>query len=193
VDTCMKAHRGHLDSTIDDLAQSVPELTGPSVSSAAVPLQENTSITAGRDAGILGLVSNVSIPDSICYDGRYCVHACVGLEVCRDLLRASECRTLTGTGKRHSSYSRLPPASREMRNQNWRPSAGLSITSDVIDMGMPQFQLRELDVENGRYTGHIATFSNSLVFASPATGLMRFDSVPETASLAAAGKSGTEP
>jgi small-conductance mechanosensitive channel len=67
------------------------------------------------------------------------------------------------------------------------------VTGDVIDMGLLQFQLREVDVENGRYTGHVATFSNSLVFVSPATGLMRFDSAPEKTSQAAASKSGTEP
>jgi small-conductance mechanosensitive channel len=67
------------------------------------------------------------------------------------------------------------------------------VTGDVIDMGLLQFQLREFDVEKGRYTGHVATFSNSLVFVSPATGLMRFDSAPEKISQAATGKSGTEP
>jgi hypothetical protein len=60
-------------------------------------------------------------------------------------------------------------------------------------MGLLQFQLREFDVDNGRYTGHMATFSNSLVFVSPATGLVRFDSGPEKTSQAAASKSGTEP
>jgi hypothetical protein len=39
----------------------------------------------------------------------------------------------------------------------------------------------------------VATFSNSLVFVSPAKGLMRFDSAPEITSEAAASKSGTEP
>jgi small-conductance mechanosensitive channel len=67
------------------------------------------------------------------------------------------------------------------------------VTGDVIDMGLLQFQLREFDVENGRYTGHVATFSNSLVFVSPATGLMRFDSAPEKTSQAIASKSRTEP
>ena len=67
------------------------------------------------------------------------------------------------------------------------------VTGDVIDMGLLQFQLREFDVENGRHTGHVATFSNSLVFVSPATGLMRFDCAPEKTSQAAANKSGTEP
>jgi small-conductance mechanosensitive channel len=66
------------------------------------------------------------------------------------------------------------------------------VTGDVIDMGLLQFQLREFDVENGRYTGHVATFSNSLVFVSPATGLMRFDAAPEKISQATASKSGTE-
>lgn len=67
------------------------------------------------------------------------------------------------------------------------------VTGDVIDMGLLQFQLKEFNVENGRYTGHVATFSNSLVFVSPATGLMRFDSAQENTSQAAAGKSGPEP
>jgi len=67
------------------------------------------------------------------------------------------------------------------------------VTGDVIDMGLLQFQLREFDVENERYTGHVATFSNSLVFVSPATGLMRFDSAPEKNPQAAASKSGTDP
>ena len=67
------------------------------------------------------------------------------------------------------------------------------VSGDVIDMGLLQFQLREFDVKNGRYTGHVATFSNSLVFVSPATGLVRFDSAPEKTSHAASNKSGTEP
>jgi small-conductance mechanosensitive channel len=66
------------------------------------------------------------------------------------------------------------------------------VTGDVIDMGLLQFQLREFDVENGKYTGHVATFSNSLVFVSPATGLMRFDSAAEKTAQAAS-KGGTEP
>src|ERR1700751_4317114 len=52
------------------------------------------------------------------------------------------------------------------------------ITGDVINMGLLQFQLREFDVEEGRFTGHVATFSNSLVFVSPATGLLKFNSAP---------------
>jgi small-conductance mechanosensitive channel len=66
------------------------------------------------------------------------------------------------------------------------------VTGDVVDMGMLQFQLREVDAENGRYTGHVATFSNSLVFVSPATGLMRFDSAAEKTPHEAASKSGTK-
>jgi len=67
------------------------------------------------------------------------------------------------------------------------------VTGDVVDMGLLQFQLREFDVENDKYTGHVATFSNSLVFVSPATGLMRFDSSPEKTSPALASESGTAP
>lgn len=50
------------------------------------------------------------------------------------------------------------------------------ITGDVIDMGLLQFQLREFDVQKQRFTGHVATFSNSLVFVSPAIGLLKFKS-----------------
>ncbi len=52
------------------------------------------------------------------------------------------------------------------------------ITGDVINMGILQFQLREFDVQKARITGHVATFSNSLVFVSPATGLLRLSSAP---------------
>jgi hypothetical protein len=67
------------------------------------------------------------------------------------------------------------------------------ITGEVIDMGMLQFQLREFDVERGRFTGHVATFSNSLVFVSPATGLLRLGSTPGKAAAAVANDNGTEP
>jgi hypothetical protein len=59
------------------------------------------------------------------------------------------------------------------------------ITGDVIDMGLLQFQLREFDVDEGRFTGHVATFSNSLVFVSPATGLLKFSSALGTAARVA--------
>jgi hypothetical protein len=67
------------------------------------------------------------------------------------------------------------------------------ITGDVINMGLLQFQLREFDVEEERFTGHVATFSNSLVFVSPAVGLLKFNSVPEKTSQGAAGTRGAEP
>jgi hypothetical protein len=47
------------------------------------------------------------------------------------------------------------------------------ITGDIIDMGL-------LHMQNQCFTGHVATFSNSLVFISPATSLLKFDSSPET-------------
>ena len=50
------------------------------------------------------------------------------------------------------------------------------ITGDVINMGLLQFQLREFDVEQERSTDHVATFSNSLVFVSPAVGLLKLSS-----------------
>jgi hypothetical protein len=68
-----------------------------------------------------------------------------------------------------------------------------SITGDVINMGMLQFQLREFDLQRGRFTGHVATFSNSLVFLSPATGLLRLSSAPGKAVAAVANDNGTEP
>ena len=55
------------------------------------------------------------------------------------------------------------------------------ITGDVINMGLLQFQLKEFDVQKQRFTGHVATFSNSLVFVSPATGLVKLNSVAEKA------------
>ncbi len=60
-------------------------------------------------------------------------------------------------------------------------------------MGMLQFQLREFDAQRGRFTGHVATFSNSLVFVSPATGLLRLSSAPGKAVAAVANDNGTEP
>jgi hypothetical protein len=66
------------------------------------------------------------------------------------------------------------------------------VVGDVIDMGLLQFQLKEFDVEKGRYTGHVATFSNSLVFVSPATGIVKFGTAPDKISEAAVSNSGTE-
>jgi hypothetical protein len=51
-------------------------------------------------------------------------------------------------------------------------------------MGLLQFQLKEFDVQEGRFTGHVATFSNSLVFLSPAIGLLKFNSALGKASEA---------
>jgi len=67
------------------------------------------------------------------------------------------------------------------------------ITGDVINMGMLQFQLREFDAQRGGFTGHVATFSNSLVFLSPATGLLRLSSAPGKAAAAVANHHGSEP
>jgi hypothetical protein len=67
------------------------------------------------------------------------------------------------------------------------------ITGDVSNMGLLQFQLREFDVQKQRFTGHVATFSNSLVFVSPAIGLLKFDSTLENAAKSTGSKVGTEP
>jgi Mechanosensitive ion channel len=48
------------------------------------------------------------------------------------------------------------------------------VTGDVIDIGLLQFQLREVDMRIQQPTGHVATFSNSFVFVAPATGLFKF-------------------
>jgi small-conductance mechanosensitive channel len=339
-------HSGHLDSTIDDLAQSIPEVTGVSVSSATVPLQEANSRTAGRDAGILGLVSEVSamkhklhvvdekirltdnltlsanklrIPlagfiahliqtvaisnsqtsdllslreekshlDALTLDLNELSPVIVALDKQKVLLAEYRSHVLpwriavagqyrrawkellirlvvvlliiglllaTGQLSRRFTLRRVhDPNRRRFISMSYQfltlfaitvvivfvlasdlrsvatyfglLSAGLllalenvilatlgslllvgkrgirigdrvqvsGVTGDVIDMGLLQFQLREFDVENGKYTGHMATFSNSLVFVSPATGLVRFDSAPEKTSQAAASKSGTEP
>ena len=66
------------------------------------------------------------------------------------------------------------------------------ITGDVINMGLLQFQLREFDVEEARFTGNVATFSNSLVFVSPATGLLKFNSAARKAAKAASNNNGTQ-
>jgi small-conductance mechanosensitive channel len=66
------------------------------------------------------------------------------------------------------------------------------ITGDVINMGMLQFQLREFDVEEESFTGHVATFSNSLVFMSPAIGLLKFNSAPGKAARAGSNDHGTQ-
>ncbi len=50
------------------------------------------------------------------------------------------------------------------------------VTGDVIDVGLLQFQLREVDQDNEQLTGNVATFSHSFVFVSPATGLFKFSS-----------------
>ena len=67
------------------------------------------------------------------------------------------------------------------------------ITGDVINMGLLQFQLREFDLQKQRFTGHVATFSNSLVFVSPAIGLLKLKSTLENAYKPTANKAGTEP
>jgi len=341
-----EAHSGHLDSTIDDLAHSIPEVTGEAVPSATARLQETNSRTASLDAGILGLVSDVSamsrklhvvdekisLTDNLTLAANslrmplagFITHliqsAAVNNSQTSDLLSLREQKShldaltldlkelspvilaldkqkvLLAEYKSHVLPWRIEVAVqyrqawkellirltivaaiialilviahlsrrftlRHVHDPNRRRfismshqfltlfaitvvivfvlasdlksvatylgllSAGLllalenvilatlgslllvgkrgirigdrvqvsGVTGDVIDMGLLQFQLREFDVENERHTGHVATFSNSLVFVSPATGLMRFDSAPEKTSQAIASKSGTEP
>jgi hypothetical protein len=340
-----EAQSGHLGSIIDNLAQSVPEVTGPPVSSATSPLQEANSRTDGRDAGMLGLASKVSetrrrlrvvdekirLTDNLMLSANnlripladFITHliqrAATSNSETSDLLSLREQKShldaITVELKELSPVivaldkqkvllaeyeSHLPPwriavagqykqawkellirmaavlsiiglllaisqlsqrfTLRHVHDPNRRRFIGMShqfltlfaitvvmvfalasdlrsvatyfgllsaglllalenvilatlgslllvgkrgirigdrvqvsgVTGDVIDMGLLQFQLREFDVENGRYTGHVATFSNSLVFVSPATGLMRFDSAPEK-TLQTANRGGTAP
>jgi small-conductance mechanosensitive channel len=340
-----QAQSRHLDSTIDDLAQSIPEIRSEAVPSATVPLQEANSRTAGRDAGILGLVSDVSamnrklhvvdekirLTDNLTLSAnnlripladfitRLIQTVAISNSQTTDLLSLREQKlhldaitvdlkelspvivaldkqkVLLAEYKSHLLPWRFAVASqykqaweqllnrvivvfsiigvllavgrlsrrftlRHVHDPNRRRfismshqfltlfaitviivfvlasdlksvatyfgllSAGLllalenvilatlgslllvgkrgirigdrvqvsTVTGDVIDMGLLQFQLREVDVESGQYTGHVATFSNSLVFVSPATGLVRFDSTPEKTSKAPASKPGTE-
>jgi hypothetical protein len=67
------------------------------------------------------------------------------------------------------------------------------VTGEVINMGLLQFQLREFDVQKQRSTGHVATFSNSLVFLSPAIGLLKFDSAPDKSTKPALNKASIGP
>jgi Mechanosensitive ion channel len=66
------------------------------------------------------------------------------------------------------------------------------ITGDVINMGLLQFQLREFDEQKQDYTGHVATFSNSLVFLSPAIGLLKLSLAPGRAAASAVYHNGAE-
>jgi hypothetical protein len=339
-------HSGHLDSTIDDLVQSIPEMTGEAVPSATARLQEPSSRMVNGDAGILGLVSDVSamsrklhvvdekmrLTDKFMLSANnlriplagFVTHliqsAAIGNSQPRDLLSLREQKShldaitvdlkelspvivaldkqkvllveykshvlpwrSTVAGQYKQAWKQLLIrlvvvlliiglllaigqlsrrfTLRHVHDPNRRRfismshqfltlfaitvvivfvlasdlrsvatyfgllSAGLllalenvilatlgslllvgkrgirigdrvqvsGVTGDVIDMGLLQFQLKEFDVANGKYTGHVATFSNSLVFVSPATGLMRFDSAPEKTPHAAANKGGMEP
>jgi small-conductance mechanosensitive channel len=49
------------------------------------------------------------------------------------------------------------------------------VTGDVTDIGWLQFQLKEIDTRTQQPTGAVVTFSNSIVLASPATGLSKFN------------------
>jgi len=66
------------------------------------------------------------------------------------------------------------------------------VTGDIINMGLLQFQLREFDVEEGRFTDYVATFSNSLVFLSPAVALLKFNSAAGKAAKAGSNDNGTQ-
>jgi Mechanosensitive ion channel len=48
------------------------------------------------------------------------------------------------------------------------------VTGDVTDIGWLQFQVKEIDTRTQQPTGAVVTFSNSIVLASPGTGLSKF-------------------
>jgi len=63
------------------------------------------------------------------------------------------------------------------------------VRGDVSDIGWLQFQVREIDTGTQQPTGNVVTFSNSLVLASPATGLSKLNREdPEPARVEAAVK-----
>lgn len=341
-----QARKGHLESTIDDLAQSIPEVIGPPVLSATVPQQETNSRMPGKDTGILGLVSDVSatrrklhvvdekmrltddlklsannlrIPlarfithliqsvaisnsqssdlislqkqkahlDAVTLDLKELSPVIVALDKQKILLAEYDSRVAAWRTAVAGQYKqackqltmRLIAVSsiilvlvaigqlsrrfavRHVQDPNRRRfitmshqfltlfivtafivfvfasdlrslatyfgllGAGLllaleqvilatlgslllvgkrgirigdrvqisGVTGDVIDMGLLQFQLQEFDVLNRRFTGRVATFSNSMVFVSPAIGLVRFNSAPEEVPPGPAIRNGTEP
>lgn len=47
------------------------------------------------------------------------------------------------------------------------------VTGEVIEIGLMQFQLKELDANGNQPTGRIVAFSNSFIFVQPATGLFK--------------------
>jgi hypothetical protein len=63
----------------------------------------------------------------------------------------------------------------------------------------PKFTIPEPDhssfteIGKQQFTGQVATFSNSLVFVSPATGLLKFNSAAEKGAHTVADRTGIEP
>jgi len=49
------------------------------------------------------------------------------------------------------------------------------VTGEVTDIGWLQFHVEEIDTQTQQPTGNVVRFSNSLVFAAPATGLSKFN------------------
>jgi hypothetical protein len=49
------------------------------------------------------------------------------------------------------------------------------VTGNVTDIGWLQFQIKEIDIQTQKPTGNVVTFSNSIVLASPATGLSKLE------------------
>ncbi|MCU1338601.1 MAG: small-conductance mechanosensitive channel [Bryobacterales bacterium] len=47
------------------------------------------------------------------------------------------------------------------------------VTGEVVDIGLMQFQIKEINGSSEQPTGRVVSFSNSFVFVSPATGLFK--------------------
>jgi len=57
------------------------------------------------------------------------------------------------------------------------------VTGEVVNLGLMQFELSEIDGATGQPTGRVVFFSNSYVFVSPATPLFRHLSAPSSAHI----------
>ena len=56
------------------------------------------------------------------------------------------------------------------------------VSGEVTDIGWLQFQIKEIDARTEQPTGNVVTFSNSIVLASPSTGLSKSNRAEPTSS-----------
>jgi small-conductance mechanosensitive channel len=55
------------------------------------------------------------------------------------------------------------------------------VSGEVVEIGLMQFRLRELDSPGDQPTGRVVSFSNSFLFLTPATGLFKRNGQREAA------------